>query len=170
MLAPSDTDVQASAEVTIAEARVQIDLQVKEADSINTKAAGIVTLTGVAAGLVVGRLHVSTDQQRVATLIAAVVLATLLMSASQSLRPRGGWSFGADLRSLLGIIETYPHRVVLLALAEALVGARDQNAAALRYKQAWYARGLRTVVAALLALGWMCVVSAAAVRASGPSG
>jgi hypothetical protein len=152
---PTDQDVTANAEAAIGETRTQIDIQLKEADSIHAKAAAIVTLTGVAGGIVVGRLHLDTDAQRVAALITALVLAVLLISASQSLRPRTGWSFGADPRALLAIVERYSHKIVLLALAESLVEARELNARVLRAKQEWYARGLRGAVAALLAIGWM---------------
>jgi hypothetical protein len=148
-------DVIASAEAAIEEIRRQIDFQAKAADGLDTKAAGILTLTGVAAGVVVGSIHVETDMQRLSAVVAGMVIVLALLSASQALRPRSGWSFGADAATLVALVDRYPRNVVLLSLCDSLVQARTNNAKAIDAKQTWYSRGLRGIVASLLALGWM---------------
>lgn len=152
---PRDADVVASAEAAIAEARRQIDFQIKAADGLDTKAAAIVTFAGVAAGIAIGRLHLDTEAQRLSAAVAGVVLATLLVSAGQALRPRAGWSYGVDLLGLIRLVDSLPHKTVLLSLADSLAEARGRNAVVLGAKQVWYERGLRGIVATLLALGWM---------------
>src|SRR5438552_33154 len=135
MARPTDDDVVASAKAAIDETRRQVDFQAKVADGLDTKAAAVVTFAGLAGGIVIGRLHLDTDAQRLAAAVAGVVLAVLLVSAGQALRPRTGWSFGADPHALIAIIEVHSHKTVLLSLADSLAEARARNALALTAKQ-----------------------------------
>ena len=152
---PPDEDVIANAKAAIEEARRHIDFQVKQADAIDTKTAGIMTLAGGAAGLAVGRLHLDNDWQLVATIGTALVLIALVAFAVQTLRPRGGWSYGANPGDVAKAADRYSHRAVIRRLALALAEARERNTAVLETKHRYYQRALATVVLYLLALGWM---------------
>ena len=153
---PSDDDVIKSATAAITEIRQQIAYQAKDADQIDTKAAAIFTVTGAGAGLVVSRLsEFQTIAQVIAGVAAFAVVLALLGCAAQVLRPRHGFSYGAEPSELVAIIDREAHMSVLLALADALVVSRAKNVGYLAVKQDWYQRALRGVVAAAIAVGGM---------------
>ena len=154
-LRPTDEDVIASAKAAIDEARRHIDFQVKQADAIDTKTAAIMTLSGAAAGLSVGRLHLDTDAQRLAAVATLGVLLLLVTFAIQALRPRKGWSYGADPGDVAAAADRASHRTLIRLLAIAIAEARNQNKPVLDAKHRYYQRALVTVVVFLLALGWM---------------
>ena len=151
----SEEDIVASAKAAIDEARRHIDFQVKQADAIDTKTAAIMTLAGAAAGLSVGRLHLNTDAQRLPAIVTLIVLVALLSFAIQALRPRGGWSYGANPADIAQAADRAAHSVVIQKLALALAEARKKNVAVLDAKHRYYQAALLTVVIFLLALGWM---------------
>jgi hypothetical protein len=153
---PSDDDVVKSATAAIAEIRQQIGFQAKDADSLDTKAAAIFTVTGAGTGLVVSRLSDFDTAAQVTSGIAGfVVVVALLLSAAQVLRPRQGFSYGAEPSDLVAIIDRVVHKSVLQSLADALVVSRARNVEYLAVKQDWYQRALRGVVAAAIVVGWM---------------
>jgi hypothetical protein len=153
---PADEEVVQSATAAITEIRGQIAYQAKDADSIDTKAAAIFTLTGVGAGLVLSNLgSLDTNSQVLSAMLTAAVIVALLISAAQVLRPRNGFSYGADPGDLVAIVDREVHKSVLLSLADALVASRQRNVVYLAAKQDWYIRALRGIVAAALSIGWM---------------
>jgi uncharacterized membrane protein len=156
----SDAQVLDNAKAACAEIRVQIDYQMKAGDSVDTKAWGLVTVTGVAAGLVAQRLHFSDVQQGWAAFVVFVVAMALVVFSILAVRPRSHFSFGVDPGPLVDNLESYATVGILLAMATSLRKARDLNAAALDRKVFWYTLALAMLGLLLVGLAWLVYLRA----------
>ena len=157
---PSWDDVTKSAEAAAAELRAQITLQTADANSLDTKVSALVTAEVAIAGLVVARIHLDTPERVAAGVLAFVVLLLVAYPAAQTLRPRDGFSFGAEAEPLVDSLSRYPRAGVALALAQSLAYARNKNVVALGVKQRWYEIALFALLALVPALALMVAVGA----------
>ncbi len=124
---PPDAEVVASAEAAIGEIRGQIDHQSTDAAALDTKAAALFTLVVAGAGLVASRVHLDGLDRVVLGAITFLVLLWVLWCAAQSIRPRDGFSYGADARSLVELVDRHSHKEVALAMCDSLRDARERN-------------------------------------------
>jgi hypothetical protein len=153
---PSDTDVVASATAAIAEIGRHVDHQSKDAESVDTKAAALLTVSVAGGTLAVSRtLAVDTDPRLLSAVVAGIVAIALVVSLFQALRPRGPFSYGPDPRQLGALIDRETNKAVLLSMTDAFVKSRENNVVFLEAKQGWYQRALRCLVAIGVAVGWM---------------
>jgi hypothetical protein len=153
---PPDDEVIRSAAAAIEEIREHIDHQSKDAESIDTKGAAILTATIGTATFVASRVGVlDSDLKRLSGLVAILVVTTLIACLFQALRPRGPFSYGAEPRRLVEILDRHSHKTTMLWLADSLVESRELNVTFLEVKQEWYQRSLRTMAAAGLSVAWM---------------
>jgi L-asparagine transporter-like permease len=153
-------DVLRSATAAVTEIRQQIDHQAKAADSVDTKASAVLTLTGTATGLVATRVHLDTDIRIVVGAVAFLTVLAILGCCAQAIRPRPGFSYGADAKALVSLVDGYSHVIVMVALADSLRDARANNVKHLAAKQSWYQNALYLVIAAVLAVAVMVAVEA----------
>lgn len=154
----SDADVLNSAKAAIEEIRRQIDHQVTAAGSVDTKGAGVLTLTGTVAGVIATRIHLDSDPRKVVGIVTFLIVVGILVSCIQAIRPRAGFSYGADASGLVALLDQYSHEQVMLAIADSLRAARETNVAHLEAKQNWQSSALRLVVAALVAVAVMVAI------------
>jgi len=157
---PSEPDITKNAEAAAAEIRAQIDHQVATATATDTKAAFLLSAELGLAGLVASRVYLDTPERLIAGLIALVALIAVAGPAALALRPRLGFSFGADASSLVAELERYPRVAIALSLAESLAKARDRNAKALDEKQTRYEVGLLALFVLLPAIALMVATGA----------
>lgn len=138
----ADADVLANAEAAYTEIRAQIDHQVRSADSIDTKAWGLVTVTGVVAGLVASRLHLDDAVRAVSTFVVLAVVLALLACCFAAIRPKVIFSYGRKPAALVEQLQAYDRVAIALSIAESMVKSKERNDAALEYKAYWYQWGI----------------------------
>jgi hypothetical protein len=156
----SDKDIVASATLAIEEIRRQLDQQSTAADSVDTKGAAVLTLTGTVAGLVATRVQLDSDVRVAAGAISLAIVLAILGCCIQAVRPRKGFSYGADAPALVDLLDKYSHLQVTLAVADSLKDARAMNVLHLHAKQSWYQNALYFVVAGVGAVALMVAVGA----------
>lgn len=155
-----EADVLRSAAAAIEEIRRQIDHQAKAADSVDTKGAAVLTFVGTVAGLVATRVHLDSDVRAVAGLVTFAIIVAILACCIQAVRPRAGFSYGANAVDLIALIDRYPNEQVMLAMADSLRDARERNVKHLETKQDWYQNALLLIVAGIGAVGIMVAIEA----------
>ncbi len=156
----SAAEVLKSASAAVEEIRRQIDHQVRAADTVDTKGAAVLTLTATVAGFAATRVQLDNDVRRVAGVITFVIVLAILGCCIQALKPRAGFSYGANATDLVALVDQYPHEQVMLALADSLRDARNVNVEHLEAKQGWYQNALRLIVAGIVAIAVMVAVEA----------
>ena len=157
---PTIEDVRANAAVACDEIRRQIGLQAADAAAIDVKSSAVFTLSLALVGVSAARIHVDSGLGVVATALALLAGIALAWSCRQALRPRSGFSYGADAQTLVGTVETYAPYGVMVRLAQSLASARDLNANYLGVKQQWYERALTSLIAVGFSLALMVQVGA----------
>jgi hypothetical protein len=159
---PTIEEVRANAVVACDEIRRQIGLQAADAAALDAKSSALFTLSLALVGISAARIHVDSSLGVVVTALALLAGIALAWSCRQALRPRSGFSYGADAQTLVGIIEAYAPYGVMVRLAQSLADARDLNADYLGVKQQWYERALTSLIAVGITLASM--VQAGAIR------
>jgi hypothetical protein len=157
---PTIEEVRANAVVAYEEIRRQIGLQAVDAAALDAKSSALFTLSLALVGISAARIHVDSGLGVVATALALLAGIALAWSCRQALRPRTGFSYGADAQTLVGTIEAYAPYGVMVRLAESLADARDLNATYLGVKQQWYERALTSLIAVGFTLALMVQVGA----------
>lgn len=158
--APTWDEITRSAEAAASEIRSQIDHQISDASALDTKASTLITAQVAIAGLVASRVVLDTPERLAAGAIAFAVVVAVALPAVLVLRPRDGFSYGADAAALTDSVARYPRAGVAIGLAESLARARDQNLVWIRTKQRWYEIALLALFGLVLALALMVVVGA----------
>jgi hypothetical protein len=152
------SDVIQSARLAIDEIRRQIEMQAQSASALDTKGAAVLTLTGTVAGLVASRVHLDSPLRvELGVALLGIVLA-ILLACIQAVRPRGGFSYGADASSLATLVDRYPHWQVVLAMVDSLRDARVVNVEHLAAKGSWYSTSLRLVVVGVMVLAVLVAI------------
>ncbi len=153
---PPDDEVIANIDAAIVEMRVHIDHQSKDAESVDTKATAILTVTAAAAALLAARIGaLDTDVRRLSAAVTVLVLVSLTVSLFQALRPRDEFSYGPNPGTMIGYADRQWRKPFLLWMADSFVAARERNVEFLEAKQGWYQRALRCLVATVLGVAWM---------------
>ena len=155
-----DADVLANAQTACQEIRTQLDHQIRTADSIDTKAWALVTVTGLVSGLIAPRLEVANGAQGVAAFVVFLIAMAIVGSSILAIRPKADFSYGAEPAVLVAELERYPQVSLALGLAEGLAKARAINLAALDRKQAWYTRALLALAASLVGIAVLVYLGA----------
>jgi hypothetical protein len=153
---PADEDVMANAAAAIDELQRHIDHQSKDAESVDSKAAAILTLTAAAIPLAATRFGaMDTDAKRWAVLIATVAVGALVVSLFQALRPRSVFSYGPNPTTIGRYADRESRKAFALWMLDSYIAARDINVDFLRSKHGWYQRSLRALISSALAVIWM---------------
>ncbi len=153
---PPDDEVIANVEAMLAEMRQHVDHQSTDAESVDTKATAILTVTAAGATLVAARIGaLDTDIRRLSAFVTVVVLVSLTVSLFQALRPREKFSYGPTPRTMMRYADRQWHKPFMLWMADSFVQARDRNVEFLDAKQGWYQRALRCLVATVIGVAWM---------------
>jgi hypothetical protein len=151
-----DDVVIANAETTIDEMRSHIDHQSKDAESVDTKAAAILTVTAAGAALVATRVGMlDTDLRKVSAVVTLVAVASLIGSLFQALRPRDVFSYGPNPVTMPRNAEELDRAAYLLWIVDSFAAARQGNVDFLEAKQSWYQRAMRCLVATVVGIAWM---------------
>jgi hypothetical protein len=156
----SDADVLANAQAACQEIRTQLDHQIRTADSIDTKAWALVTVTGLVAGLIAPRMQLDDPGRGIPAILVFVVVMVLVVCSILAIRPKADFSFGADPTALVAELENYSQVSMALGLAEALATARLMNLRALDRKHAWYTRALMALGGSLVGIAWLVYIGA----------
>lgn len=154
---PTETEVLANAKVAYAEVRSQIDLQVRCADAIDTKATALITAVGVVAALVAPRLQLGSLLPQVAAASGFILALATVTCCLFAIKPRKDFAYGADPTDLIKDRqpERFPEASYLLAVVKALVEARDKNATRIDQKAGWFVFSIATLLVLLVAIGWL---------------
>lgn len=155
-----DEDVAKNAEMAAAELRVQISEQMAQATLVDTKAAAIITVDLAVAGFVATRLQLDDLGRVLAGAVALVAFLAVAYPALLALRPRDGFSFGAEPQALVTDLEHYSHAALAVSFAHSLAEAREKNVGPLRAKQTLYQRSLGAAVFLHLAIALLVVAGA----------
>jgi hypothetical protein len=156
----TDADVLANAQAACQEIRTQLDHQIRTADSIDTKAWALVTVTGVVSGLIAPRLQLDDPERGIPAIIVFLVVMTLVACSILAIRPKADFSFGAEPTALVAELENYVEVSFALGLGEALATARQMNVRALDRKRAWYTRALLALAGSLVGIAWLVYIGA----------
>lgn len=104
---PTVSEVERSAAAVIEEARRHIGLQNGDAASIDTKSSALLAASVAVLGSAASRVHIDSDQRAATGALALGVAVLLLLCCRQALRPRDGFSYGADPTTLASIAADY---------------------------------------------------------------
>lgn len=151
----TDADVLASAKEACAEIRRQVDHQVRDAELVDTKGSALLTLTATVVGLLATRLRLDNGERIGTALLAAVLVFLIFACCVQAVRPRGGFSYGADAAPLVALVDAHAHVTVMLSLADSLRDAREKNVRYLQIKQDWLQTALVLAVLGIVSIGWL---------------
>jgi hypothetical protein len=157
--AVTDHAVIANADRAYAEIRAVLDHQVKTAETLDTKAGALLTITVAAAAIAAPRIRIDSDERLIAGTVAFALIGLLATFILGTLWPRA-FSFGADPSALAEALETYGEASVALARAEAASSAWKRNDDALDSKHLWYSCALLTLPMILLSIAHMVSVRA----------
>lgn len=141
---PSTESIVANAQATIDEARRHIAAQAKDAETLDTKASALITITSGVVAFALGRAYITTSSQAVAAITTTLYLVLGVTACFQAIRPRRKFSYGASPAFLADLVAKYPHWSVMQQLAASLGRAREENVGYLDTKQGWYERALLT--------------------------
>jgi hypothetical protein len=143
---PTLDEIAKSAEAAIADISRQIGLQASDATAVDTKAAGLFTLSATVLGIAASRVHLDSPERAIAGAAAFAYAMALVLSCIQAIRPRAGFSYGPDPLTLVEILEPYASYGVKVRIAQSLAESREKNVLFLGSKQQWYERALLTIV------------------------
>lgn len=152
---PDDAQVLRNAQAACSEIRRHIDHQVKASDSLDLKGAALLALTATVAAAIIPQLHLDSFERVASGAVTGAVVLSLLLCCFQAIRPRRGMSYGADPPALVALVDAHPHLDLMLAMADSLRDARNENVSYLRIKHRWFQNALGLAVVAILALAAM---------------
>ena len=156
----ADEQIVKNATVAVEEIRRHVDHQVESATAVDTKGAALLTLMAAVAGIVATHVHLDNGWRVLVGSATFVIMLAILGCCIQAIRPRGGFSYGANPKDLVALIDIYPHEQVMLALADSLRDARDRNVDHLAAKLSWFQNALNLAVAGVIAIAVMVGVEA----------
>lgn len=156
----SDPQALTNARNAYADVRTQVDHQIRNADSLDTKATAVITAIGVLAGLTASRLHFESGLQQISGLVTFVVALAAVTCAVLAVKPRDGFSFGPNPDDL--VKDNQPERFddasYALGMLSAIVESRRENVQALEQKARWFQLSLWLLLALVFLAGWLVAI------------
>ncbi|MGO9179281.1 MAG: hypothetical protein ACLQHS_08400 [Candidatus Limnocylindrales bacterium] len=149
-----------SAQIIVEEIRRQVDLQVKAADALDTKAMAIFAGTGAVAAFISPRVTVAGNGQAAAAIVTFALLIGALLCLLLAVRPRiAGFSNGPDVADLAAYVNAPPNELEA-ALVPSFVKVRNINENVLKSKGDWIVWALRSLIGAVAGMAAMVVTGA----------
>ncbi len=150
-------DTKRSAQIIVDEIRRQVDLQVKAADGLDTRAMAIFAGVAAVAAVVASRVSLASNTQRLAASVTLVALLAALGCLLQAVRGRiGGFSNGPDVEDLAAYAQL-PASDLEHELVDAFVKVRQKNESFLKCKARWVIRSLVCLIVTVAGIAWLAV-------------
>src|SRR3990170_3338388 len=128
---------RSSAAIVCEDIRRQVDHQADAANSMDTKASGLIATTVVLAALVVPRVELDRTDRAVVSLVSLGFVLVTMACLGLAIRPRrGAFSYGPDPDVMIDRLGSGPAELER-DIAESLAAVRNTNESYLQRKADW---------------------------------
>ena len=152
-----------NARAAVADFRAQIDLQVRAAESIETRATAVLTVGAGGVAIVAGRLRVHDVGETIIALVFGGAALALIVTCLMVLASRSSFAYGVDANDLVPLLGQLRSREeITVTMAEALRQGRNANEVSIERKFRPFVFATISLVA--LALSGAALFAAGAIK------